>query len=201
MPKIINQPVKPWALIAGLCLFIAALSFKPSEPYLSQFLICNKNTQKDYCSGYDGSSCNGNAPCIWNPNGNNCAINACSNTTLSECGNDDYNYCYKEDDECHNVRCYTHFTEDQVNDEVYPWSTYAYLPFLLLLGPFAELFSYRIAILFGILGRVATRIMLLYGTSLLEMQLMQVAYSLGTAAEDGKSFLSFYLLRLTRHFS
>ena len=182
-----NDASKPWVVIAGLCLFIAALSFKPSEPYLSQYLICNKNTQENYCDGYgDGSSCNENAPCIWNSNTNHCDINSCSNVTLSSCGNDDFTYCVEEDNACHNVRCYTHFTEDQVNNDIYPWSTFAYLPFLLLLGPFAELVSYRAAILFGILGRVATRIMLLYGSSLELMQLMQVVYSLGTAAEDGK---------------
>ena len=40
---------KSVVVILGLCLFIFLLSFKPSEPYLSQFLICNYNTQYDYC--------------------------------------------------------------------------------------------------------------------------------------------------------
>ena len=33
-------------------------------------------------------------------------------------------------------------------------------------------------------GRVITRFILLYGSSLSEMQLMQVTYAMGTAAED-----------------
>jgi hypothetical protein len=65
-----------------------------------------------------------------------------------------------------------------VNNDIYPWSTFAYLPFLLILGPFAELYSYRVAILLGVLGRVVTRVILLYGKSLQEMQLMQVKKTL-----------------------
>jgi hypothetical protein len=42
----------------------------------------------------------------------------------------------------------------------------------LVLGPYAELFSYRVAILFGISGRVVTRFLLIYGTSLLDMYVM-----------------------------
>ena len=62
----------------------------------------------------------------------------------------------------------------KVNNDIYVWSTYAYLPFLLFLGPYAELFSYRTAILVGISGRVVTRFLLLYGSSVSDMQLMQV---------------------------
>jgi hypothetical protein len=192
-------------LILGLCFFIALLSFKPSEPYLTEYLLCNKDTSTVYCKGFhDESSCIvDNAPCTWVSDQNRCDILPCSNITsidIGLCGNDDYNYCQKSsssswsaffissssEDVCEDAYCYMHFTEDEVNNEIYPWSTYAYLPFLMILGPFAELYSYRIAILFGILGRVATRILLLFGHSLRQMQLMQVVYALGTAAEDGK---------------
>ena len=64
----------------------------------------------------------------------------------------------------------------KVNNDIYVWSTYAYLPFLLFLGPYAELFSYRTAILVGISGRVVTRFLLLYGSSVSDMQLMQVGW-------------------------
>lgn len=50
----------------------------------------------------------------------------------------------------------------------------------------AELISYRVAILAGTFGRVATRFLLLYGSTLSQMQIMQVMYSMGTAAEDGE---------------
>jgi hypothetical protein len=91
-----------------------------------------------------------------------------------DCGNSDFSYCEKSSDTCKDAKCYKNFSEDEVNDEIYPWSTYAYLPFLLLLGPWAELFSYRIAILVGISGRPVTRFLLLYGRSMRSMQLMQV---------------------------
>lgn len=169
-------------LIGGLCLFIFALSFKPSEPYLTEFLVCNKDTQEDYCSFNNENDCNASAPCVWSASA--CTVLPCEQVDYSSCGNDDYDYCYQDHGSCSESRCYKHFSADQVNNEIYPWASYAYLPFLLGLGPLAEVFSYRGAILYGILGRVATRVLLLYGRSLLSMQLMQVAYALGTAAED-----------------
>jgi hypothetical protein len=71
-----------------------------------------------------------------------------------------------------------------VNNEIYPWSTYAYLPILVILGAVAEFGDYRKAILFGTAGRIATRLLLLYGESLISQQMGQVTYALGTVAED-----------------
>ena len=48
----------------------------------------------------------------------------------------------------------------------------------MILGAYAEFCSYRTAILIGITGRVATRFLLLFGTTLSEMQLMQVTYAM-----------------------
>jgi hypothetical protein len=189
----------PLKIILCLCCFIAFLSFKPSEPYLTQFLLCFADEQSDYCSDYSSStSCSVEEPCFWDSSQSSCEIIPCSNVTYSSCGSDSYDYCYQDHSShtCQDTTCYKHFTENQINNEIYPFSTYAYLPFLLLLGPYAELFSYRIAILVGILGRVATRLLLLFGTTLFEMQLMQVTYSLGTAAEDGK--INCYFLSLSR---
>ena len=179
----------PNFLILGLCAFMGLLSFKPSEPYLSQFLICNKNTQQDFCDSFDGSSsCSKNDPCYWSTSSSSCRVTPCSDVKQKDCGDSSYDYCESanNDNKCSAIYCYKHFSEAQVNDSIYPWSTYAYLPFLLVLGPAAELFSYRAVILISICGRVITRFLLLYGDSLLEMQLMQVFYALGTAAEDGK---------------
>jgi hypothetical protein len=179
----------PLKIILCLCCFIAFLNFKPSEPYLTQFLLCFADEQSDFCSDYTSStSCTEEEPCFWDNSQSSCEIIPCSNVTYSSCGSDSFDYCYQDHSShiCQDTTCYKHFTTSQINNEIYPFSTYAYLPFLLLLGPYAELFSYRIAILVGILGRVATRLLLLFGTTLYQMQLMQVTYSLGTAAEDGK---------------
>lgn len=184
-----------WKLVFGLCVFIWLLSFKPSEPYLSQFLICNQSTELATCNKIElQNDCI--SPCIWdftNPIPSCSALTSCGSiTSAGECSSTPYsNYCdwQSVSASCHSSVCYKQFTEDQVNNDIYPWSTYAYLPFLCLLGPFAEIHSYRIAILFGISGRVATRFLLIYGQSLLSQQLMQVVYSMGTAAEDGKVFV------------
>lgn len=178
-------------LVMGMCCFIGFLSFKPSEPYLSEFLICNYNTQQVYCGLLSAETCN--AGCIL-VNGQECLPISCSNVSGNECGSTAYSYCKKQGNECINEYCYKSFSEDEVNNDIYPWSTYAYLPFLLVLGPFAEIFSYRIAILVGISGRVATRFLLLYGTTIFDMQVMQVVYSMGTAAEDVFSAYVYYVV-------
>eukprot|EP01032_Pedospumella_encystans_P009197 gene9197-10851_t len=187
------------AIIFGLCAFLGFLSFKPSEPYLSQYLVCELNTQEDYCDGFaKPASCEANIPCTWSMESNYCTPTTCSTVSSSDCGNSDYDYCAKHShssgDTCEETKCYKNFTEDEVNDEIYPWSTYAYLPFLLVLGPAAELFSYRAAILVGICGRLVTRFLLLYGKSIADMQWMQVSYAFGTAAEDVLSAYVFYTL-------
>ena len=186
-------PRQVWLMIYLLCAVIGLLSFKPSEPYLSMYLICPYDTQVDTCHDKSTNDCNYDNGCMYSES--NCGVVPCYNVTYSQCGNDNYDYCIQSDNnQCDDTYCYFHFSENQVNNEIYPWSTYAYLPFLLLLGPFAEIFSYRIAIIIGIIGRIITRFLLLYGTSLVDMQLMQVTYAMGTAAEDVFSAYIYYLL-------
>jgi hypothetical protein len=67
------------------------------------------------------------------------------------------------------------------------------------MGPAAEIFGYRSTILIGICGRVATRFLLIYGSSLLDMQLMQATYSMGSAAEDVFKAYVFYAISHERH--
>jgi hypothetical protein len=199
-PIDLQQVLSSYGLqLIGLCAFIFCLGFKPSEPYLSQFLICNKSTQLDYCSAYSQDECNYNAPCLWSMS--SCSVSPCSNVSIGSCGNDDYDYCYKSSGRCVESTCYKRFSQNEVNNDIYPWSTYAYFPFLILLGPYAEMVSYRIAIIFGILGRVATRFLLIYGNTLTEMQIMQVTYAMGTAAEDVFSAYVYYAVPLQHYTS
>lgn len=196
--------------IIGLCVFIGLLSFKPSEPYLSQYLICNLKTATEACAeaGTSQADCtslsfktvaaeNGYTAggCWWSQtqsssfNSTSCSAQPCSAyplkaTTQSPVRCADVNYCVEKSGTCEAATCYKNFSENEVNNSIYPWSTYAYLPALLFLCPLAELVSYRLAILVGIAGRVTTRFLLLFGSSLSAMQLMQVTYSIGTAAED-----------------
>ena len=158
---------KDHLFILALCIFIALLAFKPSEPYLSQFLICNSETEQVNCNTEkDVDRCVTNEHCHWIEN-SKCSLIPCFNVTKSQCEN--MNYCtINEKNQCINIPCYKNFTVNEVNNEIFPWSTYAYLIFLviLMIGPMMKIISFRIAIIFGILGRVATRFLLLYGTSI-----------------------------------
>jgi hypothetical protein len=85
------------------------------------------------------------------------------------------------------------FTDDQVNNDIYPVWTYAYFALmvvatavLLLPGIRGVMFGgTRLGwyILLGACGRVATRFLLLFGASLPAMQLMQVTYAMGSVSE------------------
>lgn len=188
------------AKVIGLCAFISFLSFKPSEPYLSQYLICNRLTAEALCDEYrrDEQGClsagdDFTGACSWTGGSNvtaTCVPRTCSSYPLVAASTDPYRcanvgYCTKDQSgSCIPQACYKNFTETTVNNEIYPYSTFFYLPALLLLCPLAELYSYRMAILVGILGRVGTRFLLLFGTSLGAMQFMQVTFAIGTAAED-----------------
>eukprot|EP00501_MAST-03F_sp_TOSAG23-6_P001791 GSMAST32.ASY1.ANO1.1869.1 assembled CDS len=101
-----------------LCSFIIFLSFKPSEPHLSAYLI-------------------------------------------DEVG----------------------LSKSEVNDSVYPIWTYAYFVSLLLFGGVSEYLRYTPIIYLGVLGRILTRIILLFGNTLWQMQLMQVTYAVGSVGE------------------
>ncbi|KAF4646589.1 hypothetical protein FOL47_005939, partial [Perkinsus chesapeaki] len=72
----------------------------------------------------------------------------------------------------------------EINSEIYPWSTYACIPFLFVGGCLSEFIGYKLALILGALGRLATRFLLLFGDTVPEMQVMQVTYAFGTAAED-----------------
>jgi hypothetical protein len=184
-----------WRILVGLCIFIAFISFKPSEPYLSQYLVCNELTQAEECAAYTvQTDCNAEVACGWNAGSSSCLAVACEDVNLSDCGDEDFAYCEKSGAQCKSDHCYKNFTEDEVNNEIYPFSTYAYLVFLVFLGPFAEIYSYRIAIIIGLMGRIGTRFLLLFGRSVGAMQAMQVTYAMGTAVQDIFSAYIFYVL-------
>ena len=67
--------------------------------------------------------------------------------------------------------------EDQVNNEVYPVSTYTYLCTLLVSCLLCEFLGYRCMIIAGALCRLCTRALLLFSTELLWLQLAEVRAS------------------------
>ena len=85
-------------------------------------------------------------------------------------------------------------TEAELDNYVWPADTYASLALLLPLGLLAECWSYRGAILLGLLCRQATRALLLFGRGVGAMQLMQVTYAAAVAAEAVAYFALPYLV-------
>ena len=127
-------------------------------------MICNKSSQQAICddSSSSLSSCESQEQCEWSFSSGNCNLISCSNLSTSSCSSssDDYsnpnvfNYCQEDNNVCTEIPCKISLSADEINNEIYPWSTYAYLPFLLLLGVLAEGFSYRVAILLGVSGDI-----------------------------------------------
>lgn len=184
-----------FGMLISYCLFIGLLNFKPSEPYLSSFLVCDRISEEESCNDSNlENSCLTQDHCFWSESG--CSVLTCINVSRSECGDENYYYCDFNNklSVCEYSECYKHFSDNTVNTEIYPYSAYAYLPALFALGMIAELHSYRMAILLGVSARIATRFLLLFGSSLPSMQLMQVTYSVGTAAEDSKYIPDNYTL-------
>ena len=75
------------------------------------------------------------------------------------------------------------FAFDDVNNEIYPWWPYSYLVAVFVLFLFTDVLRYKPIVLIEFLSQIVTRVLLIWGTSLLEMKLMQVTYGIATAAE------------------
>lgn len=75
------------------------------------------------------------------------------------------------------------FDFDDVNNEIYPWWPYSYLVAVFVLFLFTDLLRYKPIVIVEFLSQIVTRVLLIWGTTLLEMKLMQVTYGIATAAE------------------
>jgi hypothetical protein len=78
------------------------------------------------------------------------------------------------------------YTEDEVDNQIFPVATYATLAALLLITPLSErVFRYKWAIVLGSLARLVTRGLLLFARpgDVPAMQAMQVFYGIGVACE------------------
>lgn len=72
-------------------------------------------------------------------------------------------------------------TSGQLNTTVWPFYTYGSFVSLLLVGLAVETMGYKPVILFGLLCRESTRLLLLFGSSLPLMSLMQMTYASASA--------------------
>jgi thiamine transporter 2/3 len=75
------------------------------------------------------------------------------------------------------------FTDEQLVNEIYPVSTYANLVALFLVFFITDFLRYKPVIIAEAVAYLVTRVLLIWGTSVLSMQLMQVAYGFAIGAE------------------
>ena len=115
-----NITIRTKNILLLLCAFQALLTFKPSEPYLSQYLICNKISNQQECtSSSSQSECISHQQCVWTDTSSSssssssdgsftCNLVPCSSLTNDQCSmehavdsNDedenDYDYCEASD--------------------------------------------------------------------------------------------------------
>ena len=77
------------------------------------------------------------------------------------------------------------FSSHQVNDLIYPVWTYSYLISAIFVFLLTDLIRYNPIIIIETLSYIATRVLLIWGTSVFSQQMMQVAYGIATATEVG----------------
>lgn len=78
-----------------------------------------------------------------------------------------------------------HFSEDAINNDIYPWGVYVYFPALILGGVLAELGAVqpKLIIVAASSIRIGTRALLLFGTQAWHMQVMEACYATGSMGE------------------
>ena len=78
---------------------------------------------------------------------------------------------------------YKNFTNKETDGQIYPFWTYSYMIALVFVLLFTDFLLYRPVILMEAIAYLMTRILLIWGSSLVSMQFMQVAYGIATATE------------------
>ena len=78
---------------------------------------------------------------------------------------------------------YKNFTQNQVNSQIYPFWPYSYLVAAFFVFLFTDFLRYKPVILLEAFSYLATRFLLIWGTSVFSMQWMQVAYGVASASE------------------
>ena len=77
------------------------------------------------------------------------------------------------------------FSQSAVNNDVYPFWTYSYLIAAFFVFLFTDFMRYNPIILVETFSYLITRVLLIWGSSLFAMQLMQAIYGVATATEVG----------------
>eukprot|EP00300_Choanocystis_sp_HF-7_P039664 c5978_g1_i1.p1 GENE.c5978_g1_i1~~c5978_g1_i1.p1 ORF type:complete len:449 (+),score=56.61 c5978_g1_i1:276-1622(+) len=74
-----------------------------------------------------------------------------------------------------------HLTSRQLDNNVWPWDTYAAFAFLPLCGVLAEVIGYKATVIVGFVFAQSTRVLLIFATQLSMFSLMQVTYAASSA--------------------
>ena len=75
------------------------------------------------------------------------------------------------------------FSNDVTDGEIYPFWTYSYMVSLFIVLFITDYFLYRPLIMTEALTYLSTRVLLIWGSTVLAMQFMQLAYGIATATE------------------
>uniref|UniRef100_A0A915ERW9 Folate transporter 1 n=1 Tax=Ditylenchus dipsaci TaxID=166011 RepID=A0A915ERW9_9BILA len=94
---------------------------------------------------------------------------------------------------------FKNFTNDQLYGEIYPYSTYSNLLALIPIFFLSDLLLYKPVILLEALMLCSTWILLIFGTSVTQMQIMQVFFGIATSSDIAyQSYL--YAIVHKKHF-
>ncbi|XP_037088514.1 thiamine transporter 1-like, partial [Pollicipes pollicipes] len=78
---------------------------------------------------------------------------------------------------------YNNITKEEAYQDVYPVWTYAYLGLLVFVFLFTDMVRYKPIIIFEATGYLATWALLIWGSGVLQMQLMEFFYGIATSTE------------------
>lgn len=93
---------------------------------------------------------------------------------------DDDNSCLNIVSSCRYLRTDKGISETSLDDFVWPVDTWVSLATLIPVGVAAEVMGYRTVATFGLLCRVATRVLLIWGEGVGAMAMMQAVYAIGS---------------------
>ncbi len=94
---------------------------------------------------------------------------------------------------------YKHLTLEEINSQIYPVWTYAYLVTLFFVFLVTDKLRYKPLIILEGLAYLTTRVLLIWGSGVLAMQFMEIAYGVATGTEV--AYYSYiYALVPTEHY-
>jgi len=91
------------------------------------------------------------------------------------------------------------FTNEQVEQDIFPVWTYSYFVSIVICGLVSEVLQYKPVLIVGSFARLATRLILIFGTSMILMQSMQVTFGFASGSEVLFYSYIYYLVPLEHY--